>query len=257
MKKRFKSIIYYLYFYLFPQKNASYRYKSKRLLTNLKYFFNKKLKRGYFLSSEEISLRNRGDDNVSLSDEIVKDQFKILDAYYDFITKYLLIPGESLLDVGSREGYLLNRMTNAGYEVEGFEVVPEWVTYCHSKQMDYIKNIDLLELDTRDYKKFDVVFSRHTLEHVDRTKLFFDQLVALTKPGKKLFVVFPLNLKPNFKHPSYLPSLKYIKEKFDYTQLNSVTISRLDELKYNDVKTNLTDKRESDEIVIIATKNEG
>ncbi len=258
MNKDIKKIIFTIYFYIVPQKNASYRYKFSRILTNIKFYFKKLISgSSYHLSSDEIAQRNRGDSTIELNENVIQKQFEILKRYEDFISNTLLKQDTSktILDVGSREGSLLMNLKEIGYKsVTGFEVVPDWVKYCHQKGMDYIHEINLLEVDVTKNEKYDIVFSRHTLEHVDRTKLFFDKLVGLIKPKGILFIVFPINKRPNFKHPSYLPSIDHIKKNFDFSKLGNVTVGRLDELEYNGIKIDLTDPREIDEIVIIGTK---
>jgi hypothetical protein len=66
--------------------------------------------------------------------------------------------------------------------------------------------------------------------------------------------VFPLNLKPNFKHPSYLPSLSWIKEAFDYSELSDVSVLRLDGFKFLGESIDLLDSREDNEIIIYGRK---
>jgi len=257
MKKNIKKMLFPLYFYLVPQKNASYAYKCKRILTNVTFSFKKLFNNSYHLSSSEISQRNRGDAKIELNENVIPEQFEILERYQDFITDTVLNKdtSKSILDVGSRDGSLLENLKNFGYtDVTGFEIVSDWVKYCHKKGMSYIHEVNLLELDTLNHKKYDLVFSRHTLEHVDRTELFFDKLVDLIQTNGKLFIVFPLNKKANFKHPSYLPSIEHIRNAFDFSRLSNVRLERLDAFSIKSNWINLTDSRETDEIIITATK---
>lgn len=261
MLKNFKASKFFKVasFYILPQPEMTYEYKLFRIYKNIKFRIGKLLFGGkHHLSTKEIVDRNRGDWHIKLSDSRVKDQFAILDKYFEFIVNHISKSKKvSILDVGCREGYLLERLKKHGIEdIRGFEIVPEWVDYCHSKKRYYVEEKNLLEINPDNYKKYDIVLSRHTLEHVDRTKQFFNNLVKLTKEKGYLIVVFPLNKKLNFKHPSYLPSVKYVINNFDFDNLNILYIGRLNNFNYKGAKIDLLDKRESDEIIIFCRKKE-
>ena len=213
----------------------------------------------YYLSTKEIVDRNRGDWHIELNDSRVKDQFIILDKYFDFIVNHISKGNKnfSILDVGCREGYLLEKLKKYGVEnVKGFEIVPGWVEYCHTKGRHYVEKKNLLEINPNNCEKYDIVLSRHALEHVDRTNKFFYNLTKLTKNGGYLIVVFPLNKIPKFKHPSYLPSVEYVINNFNFNDLDVLYIGRLDNFVYKGAHINLLDDRENDEVIIFCKRRE-
>ena len=233
-----------------PDPNISYRYKLIRQRSRV-------ATPDEPLTTEELATRNRGDPKLQLDETRVESQVPILDRYFAFLRD--LVRRErniSVLDVGCRDGYLLQRLRDDGVEkLTGFEIVPEWVSHCHRQNRDFVENVNLLELDVDAYPKFDLVFTRHTMEHVDRVALFFENLVALTKPGGQLFVVFPLNPKPSFKHPSELISIEHVNELLDFSALQLIHFGPLKDFPVAGVEGALVDEREGSEILIYARKS--
>lgn len=235
----------------------SYLYKLNRIYTHYRFILLNKFGQKYYLSTEEIAIRNRGDPKLSLDESRVRPQFEILDRYFEcFVSNFIKNNKTfSVLDVGCRDGYLLQKLSDYGVScLKGFEIVPEWVEYCHRNNRKYVENVNLLDIDTVQYGQFDIVFSRHTLEHVDRAVLFFDKLISMTKIHGVLFIVFPLNPRPSFKHPSLLKSLEHINDTFDFSRLEIKYFGLLREFSLRGDSINLVDEREESEILIYAKK---
>jgi len=246
---RMKKLTAKIIFFLTPNNEMSYSYKFTRVVQNLKYGLTKKL------SSNDIIERNRGDKNNTLTDTLVENQFPILQKYYDFIDQKITLgdKDKSILDIGCREGYLLELFSKNSYlNLRGVEIVPEWVSSAQKSGRTYVHQGDILT--QKNTETYDVVVSRHTLEHVDQTALFFNKIVRSLNSGGSFVCVFPLNPKPNFKHPSYLPSVEWVKENFDFSELSSVKVDRLDEFTHNGEVIDLLDEREENEIIIFGQK---
>lgn len=242
---------------MLPNPEMSYLYKLNRIYTHYRFVLVNKFGEKHYLSTEDIAIRNRGDPNLSLDALRVQPQFEILDRYFDCFVENFIRTNKaiSVLDVGCRDGYFLQRLSDYGVpSLKGFEIVSEWVEYCHRHGRHYVENVNLLSIDTVQYGQFDIVFSRHTIEHVDRVALFFDKLVSLTKLNGVLFIVFPLNPSPSFKHPSRLKSLAHIDDTFDFSRLELNYFGLIRDCSLGGNRVDLADEREESEILIYAKK---
>ena len=84
--------------------------------------------------------------------------------------------------------------------------------------------------------------------------MFFDKLVSLTKLNGVLFIVFPLNPRPSFKHPSRLKSLAHIDDTFNFSRLQLNYFGFIRECSLGGNPVDLADEREESEILIYAKK---
>lgn len=105
--------------------------------------------------------------------------------------------GISVVDIGTRVGYAVKLLNKAGYSAIGTDVEPFYVDHAVSKGRNVIVD-DVM--DTRLRKgTFDVVFSRHVLEHCGDTVQFLNSCKALLKNGGHVFCTFPLESREKFK----------------------------------------------------------
>lgn len=81
--------------------------------------------------------------------------------------------GASILDVACGEGGLLLYLREKGYEnLDGFDLSPENVNLCHEVGLHFVKQWDVLKIDSyAGTKKFDVIFAFDIIEHIAKSKV--------------------------------------------------------------------------------------
>lgn len=111
-------------------------------------------------------------DNVSKKD--ANDRIR-------FITENVDLKGKKILEIGSASGGLMEKLQDAGAEVEGLELNDDYRNY--SKQLGFdvfhkpIEDLDLEEV-------YDCVISFHTIEHFANPKSAFESIfTALRSDG--------------------------------------------------------------------------
>lgn len=208
-------------FHLLPNKECSYEYKLRRIICNTKYFFSCILFKDHALSMNELIARNRGDPKTPLNRSRTKHAQTPLLKASEFISNEAGdMLNKKILDIGARDGRFLEELQSRGARnLHGIEIVPEWVEECHRLGLKFVQQGNFLDFNIEN-NTFDIVFSRHTLEHVDKPVEFFSKIKGVTKPGGTIVIIFPLNPVPNFKHPSRIPSLDWVKNNFDLENLD-------------------------------------
>jgi len=104
-----------------------------------------------------------------------------------YIPKY--IKNGKILEIGCSYGLYLFQLKMIGWDVKGIEL--------NKKAVDYGKNklsLDILNLDIQDYEseeKFDIIYLRMVLEHVESPKIVLKKCHALLKPHGKLVLILP------------------------------------------------------------------
>ena len=101
-----------------------------------------------------------------------------------------------VVDIGARIGYATKLLKNAGYDVIGTEIEPRYVDYAVKKGRNVI--VDNFMNSKLPGNEFDIVFSRHVLEHCADTGKFFDECERILKPFGRVFITFPLEKKKTF-----------------------------------------------------------
>ena len=94
-----------------------------------------------------------------------------------------------VVDIGTRNGYGVEALNKLGYEATGTELIEKWVKFAQKKGRNVIFD-DFME--TKLPKDFDLVFSRHSLEHCRNTVRFFESCAKILKPKGHVFIAFPL-----------------------------------------------------------------
>ena len=120
-----------------------------------------------------------------------------LKALVKFFKKRHPVPLD-VIDVGTRDGYTVELLNKYGYKAIGIELVDAYVKYAQEHKRNVVFG-DLMDLDTLPKEKFDIVFSRHCLEHCRDGLQYFKSCEYLLKPKGLIFMVFPLETKEEFK----------------------------------------------------------
>ena len=127
----------------------------------------------------------------------------------------------SILDAGSRDGWVVEFLNSLGYSnVIGVELLEDYVDYGKVRKRNVIQG-DLHNLKFRD-DYFDVVYCRHVLEHCLDPIAVLDQLMRVTKTGRgALYCSFPLEKDTCGKHTIAIPSISTVRRilkkiRYDY-----------------------------------------
>lgn len=140
------------------------------------------------------------------TDEYIKQQAKrskpreyknirnrVVDAA-DWLGRQINIPngftGLSVLDLGTRDGWLLDYLKGKGVEKAcGVELVGSVANHAKSKNRHVIQgDMHCLPYDN---EQFELVTSIHSLEHTLHPQLVFSEMVRVCKPGGWMYVVVP------------------------------------------------------------------
>lgn len=118
-----------------------------------------------------------------------------------------------ILDVGARDGWTVELLNSLGYsDVTGIELIQEYVEYA-IKQNRNVKIGDIHQIPF-EANVFDVIFSRHVLEHSLDPEVAINEMFRVLKPQGVAYISFPLEKKAHTKHPIAIPSLKIAKKLF-------------------------------------------
>jgi len=111
--------------------------------------------------------------------------------YNYFASKY---SGKSVLDMACGAGYGSNLIVSHGASsVTGIDIADEAVSFAKQNykdsRLDFMK-MDFREIEKRD-KRFDLVISFETIEHIDNPSEFLRVAASVLKPGGKCIVSTP------------------------------------------------------------------
>ena len=136
-----------------------------------------------------------------------------------FVVGKLKLPKTiKIIDIGARMGYSLDCWKEFGYNnVLGTELIQMFVDYAREQGKNVIFD-DMV--DSKIEGQFDLVYSRHSLEHVRHTVKAIENMIHLLKEGGCLVIIVPMESKAKFyekrprqKHLDYFPSMKHFKNK--------------------------------------------
>ncbi len=103
----------------------------------------------------------------------------------------------SLLDIGSRDGYVLTKLVEKGFSPEnlhGLEISP-WSAAWAKENGRPVEQGDAHDLSRFDDESFDIVTSYHNLEHCHTPSTVLKEIHRVLKPGGILALVVPLEQK--------------------------------------------------------------
>jgi ubiquinone/menaquinone biosynthesis C-methylase UbiE len=120
-------------------------------------------------------------------------------------------PPAKILDVGCRTGLYMQVMKKAHYEVEGIDVIEEYIKIGTSKGLKMIRG-DASHLD--EYygpDTFDMLWMSHVWEHFDEPKLALENARKVIKTGGFCVLIFPKEKCRNGKHRCAFPDITTIR----------------------------------------------
>ena len=121
----------------------------------------------------------------------------------------------SILDIGCGRGDVLKAFQQAGYEVAGIDLSEEAIDLCKPIE---VRQIDIeKEEDENNYeRKFDIIFSKSLIEHLNQPIKFFEYCKKMLKEDGTLIV-----LTPSWVHHSFGPFY------LDFTHITPFTLHSL------------------------------
>jgi len=113
------------------------------------------------------------------------------------------LKGRRILDLGSRCGYLVDRMTAAGaLHVEGVELVPDTAEYARKELKRNVRQGDMRGLPDAD-NSWHCVTCVHALEHVPDPANALAEMLRVLIPNGWLFIVVPIEETPKRREAHY------------------------------------------------------
>lgn len=106
-------------------------------------------------------------------------------------------PPSKVLDVGTRYGHGVELLQARGYDVLGTELLPQYVQEARRCGRAVVEDDIIDTVVARE--TFDVVFSRHCIEHTRDPLVFFQNCYKVLKPGGGLFITFPIEGKKKWE----------------------------------------------------------
>lgn len=136
------------------------------------------------------------------------------------------LTGKFALDVGTRDGYALQKLAQLGVAaVGGIELVPETAAYA-ARRGRAVRQGDMRQLPDAD-ERWDVVTSIHSLEHCPHPAKAVSEMARVLRPCGWLFIVVPRERKPSSDplHNSAFSSSQDLRELIvSETSLDAVSI---------------------------------
>lgn len=146
------------------------------------------------------------------------------DAFHFFYTLALLrdLPGASILDVGSYDGWLDFLLLDQGYKVEGVEAIPELCASARSYASGYVVHqgfFDEVKID----KHFDVALCFETLEHIplDAVPAYVAKMEAIAT--RRILISLPDQRHEDNAQHLWSPSMDLIQSMWGNKKGFSVT----------------------------------
>lgn len=108
------------------------------------------------------------------------------------------VPERSVLDVGCLEGAMMKRLRDTGWDVWGFDVIPEIAASTSQRTGVPVENFRIASEFTASLfpKQFGAVVSRETIEHVPDARSHLKELIAAILPGGVLQIQTPQPCEP-------------------------------------------------------------
>ena len=108
-------------------------------------------------------------------------------------------PEDHVLDLGTRDGYLVQRLSKQGFDVIGIELIEKVARFAQQQGRNVIQ-MDMHNLEFPD-ASFDLIISRHSLEHSLNYRQVLAECARVLKDNGFLFIVIPIEYgKPHGLH---------------------------------------------------------
>ena len=121
-------------------------------------------------------------------------------------------PYSSVLEIGCGDGFSLDFMKEYEFDCAGVDVSPDKIKSA-AQQGHRVYCIDAIELPFVE-NQFDVVYCRHTLEHILKLDETLDEIARVLKPDGLFSVIVPVVLESQLgsKHVQVIPNKEFIGE---------------------------------------------
>ncbi len=122
-----------------------------------------------------------------------------------------------VVDIGTRTGFAVKQLTKHGYDAMGTDIEPCYVEYAVKRGLNVIVD-DFMNTKLK-ANEFDLIYSRHVLEHCPDTEKFFLNCKKILKPKGNIFLTFPLEEYPRGEHKVFynkIEDFKTVLDKFDF-----------------------------------------
>lgn len=106
---------------------------------------------------------------------------------------------DRILDVGCSAAFFLKLAKDRGWSPQGVEVA-EWAVKFSSEQLGIPVFHGLLQDAAFPTESFDVVFSSHVIEHIQRPSVLVEEMRRVLRPGGALVTIVPTQ----FRSPKYI-----------------------------------------------------
>jgi len=133
-------------------------------------------------------------------------------------------PPLKVLDVGARDGFATELLSKGGYDAVGIELVQGFVDHAKKKKRNVIFG-DAMSIPFPD-GTFDVIYSRHCIEHCKDTVKFFEECSRVLKPNGSVFITFPFEDREKWlsrEHPG-LNHMVYFENKDQFREIVKKTV---------------------------------
>ena len=117
-----------------------------------------------------------------------------------------------VLEIGSRDGFAVQYFNSLGNCALGVEIVEDWAEYAKEMGRNVISG-DFMKVDID--KKFDLIYSRHSLEHFKEPLKVLEKCNRLLKPNGVIAVYLPLQDEAHSSsktHLSFFPTLEHLSD---------------------------------------------
>lgn len=114
-----------------------------------------------------------------------------IDQDLDFCLQHIEVkPGDRVLDLGTRDGYLVQRLTELGFDAIGIDLIGKVARFARRRGRNVLQ-MDMHNLEFPD-DHFDLVIGRHSLEHALNYRQVLAECARVLKDEGFLFVVIPI-----------------------------------------------------------------
>lgn len=106
------------------------------------------------------------------------------------------IQGKRIIDLGSRDGFVVDRLKALGAIAEGLEIVPETADFARRELGRNILPGDLRETEYAD-DQWDMATCLHVLEHIPDPERGLAEIVRIVKSGGWMLLIVPIEESPS------------------------------------------------------------